>query len=491
MSIKQEVAKGVFWIAIAKYSGIIISLGITAILARNITPAAFGTMAVATVIMAFLDIFIEFGIGPAVIQFKDLTKSDLSSLFMVGGIIGIILSIILFFSAPAISKFYSDRTLIPVVRCLCVCLLFNSLNVVPNGLMLKYKRFKAVALRTLSFQILCGCIAVWGALHNWGIYALIITPIVTSVGVFIVNYANYPLPLSILFDMTPLKRVWGFSSYQFLFSFVNYFSRNLDKLIIGKYFSMAQLGYYEKSYRLMQLPLQNITFVISPVLHPILSSLQDNKAELVHKNQKLAEILSYISFPLGILLFFTSGEIIHIIYGSNWDPAIPVFSILSLSLPLQIILSTSGSIFQAAGKTNHLFLSGFLSAVITIGAFLISAIHFHTIESMAWAWDIALFINFITGYMIMYKMTFHSSLRLYLKSFIPQAANTVFVGILSWLIFSNVTIKSDILALFLKTVIIGFLTVVMALILRQYNIIVLLKSTLRRVCKKSHKHDQK
>lgn len=489
MSIKQEIAKGVFWIAIAKYSGIIISLGITAILARNITPAAFGTMAVATVIMAFLDIFIEFGIGPAVIQFKDLTKSDLSSLFMVGGVIGIILSIILFFSAPAISQFYSDRTLIPVVRCLCVCLLFNSLNVVPNGLMLKYKRFKAVALRTLSFQILCGCIAVWGALHNWGIYALIITPIVTSIGVFIVNYINYPLPFSIPINITPLKRVWGFSAYQFLFSFVNYFSRNLDKLIIGKYFSMAQLGYYEKSYRLMQLPLQNITFVISPVLHPILSSLQDNSTELVHKNQKLAEILSYISFPLGILLFFTSGEIIHIIYGSNWDPAIPVFSILALSLPLQIILSTSGSIFQAAGKTNHLFLSGSLSAVTTIGAFLISAIYFHTIESMAWAWDIALFINFITGYLIMYKMTFHSSLGLYLKSFVSQTINTVCVGILSWLIFSNVTIKSDILALFLKTAIIGCLTFVMALILHQYNVITLLKTTLRRACDKIHKQN--
>ena len=161
-TIKQEIAKGVFWIAVARYSGIFISLAITAVLARNVSPAAFGTMAVATVIMAFLDIFTEFGIGPAVIQFKDLTRRDLSSLFMIGGGIGIVLGVALFLCAPVVARFYDDMTLVPVVRLLCICLLFNSLNVVPNGLMLKAKRFRTVALRTLSFQLLCGCVAVWG-----------------------------------------------------------------------------------------------------------------------------------------------------------------------------------------------------------------------------------------------------------------------------------------------------------------------------------------
>lgn len=483
-TIKQEIAKGVFWIAVAKYSGIFISLAITAVLARNVSPAAFGTMAVATVIMAFLDIFTEFGIGPAVIQFKDLTRRDLSSLFMIGGGIGIVLGVALFLCAPVVARFYDDMTLVPVVRLLCICLLFNSLNVVPNGLMLKAKRFRTVALRTLSFQLLCGCVAVWGALHGWGIYALIVTPIVTSVGVFIVNYVNYPLSLSLAIDFSPLRKVWGFSAYQFMFSFVNYFSRNLDKLIVGKYFSMSELGYYDKSYRLMQLPLGYITFVIGPVLHPILSSLQDDKAELARKNLKLVTLLSYISFPLGILLFFTSGEIIRIIFGPNWAPAVPVFSILALSLPLQIILSTSGAIYQAAGKTKHMFFCGLQSTVTTVSAFFIAALLFRTLESMAWAWDISLLINFIVSYVVMYRLTLHSLNNSFFLSFIPQLINTIVVIFLSWIIFASVNIHHDFLSLVFKTVVVGVLTIGMAYILNQYNAIAMVKYGLNKVWNK-------
>lgn len=468
-SIRQEITRGVFWIAVAKYSGIFISLAITAVLARNVSPAAFGTMAVATVIMAFLDIFTEFGIGAAVIQFKDLTKHDLSSLFMIGGGIGIVLCAVLFLCAPFIARFYDDFTLVHVVRLLCICLLFHSLNVVPNGLMLKAKRFRTVALRTLSFQLLCGSVAVWGALHGWGIYSLIVTPIVTAVGVFIVNYVNYPLPLSFSVNFAPLKKVWGFSAYQFMFSFVNYFSRNLDKLIVGKYFSMDELGYYDKSYRLMQLPLQNITFVISPVLHPILSSLQDDKTQLAAKNRRLAILLSRISFPLGLLLYFCAGEIIDLIFGSQWDAAIPVFAILSLSLPLQIILSTSGSLFQAAGQTKHLFFVGLINTAVTITGFMVAAISLRTIEAMAWAWDITLLINFFSTYVVMNRYTFGASFKCFIQAIIPQGINTIIVGIFAWIILKNIGFDNAFIGIICKVLIIGLPTLIMATILGQYN----------------------
>ncbi|MDE5838743.1 MAG: oligosaccharide flippase family protein, partial [Paramuribaculum sp.] len=192
MAIKQELTKGIFWIGIAKYSGLLLSLGITAILARHISPAAFGTMAVATVIMAFLDIFTDLGIGAAIIQFKDLTKNQLNSLFMVGCGVGSLLAIGLFFLSTTLARYYNDIQLIPVCHCLSITLLFNAFNIVPNGLMLKNKRFKIVSLRTLSFQIISGGVAIWGACNGWGIYALLVSPVITSIGVFAVNIYNYP-----------------------------------------------------------------------------------------------------------------------------------------------------------------------------------------------------------------------------------------------------------------------------------------------------------
>ena len=270
-----------------------------------------------------------------------------------------------------------------------------------------------------------------------------------------------------------------------MFSFVNYFSRNLDKLIVGKYFSMSELGYYDKSYRLMQLPLSYITFVIGPVLHPILSSLQDDKAELARKNLKLVTLLSYISFPLGILLFFTSGEIIRIIFGPNWAPAVPVFSILALSLPLQIILSTSGAIYQAAGKTKHMFFCGLQSTVTTVSAFFIAALLFRTIESMAWAWDISLLINFIVSYVVMYRLTLHSlnnSFFPFIHSAIDKhhSCDIFYRG----LFFASVNIHHDFLSLVFKTVVVGVLTIGMAYILNQYNAIAMVKYGLNKVWNK-------
>ena len=469
-SIRHDIAKGVFWIAVAKYSGVFISLGITAILARNVSPSAFGTMAVATVITAFLDIFIDMGFGAAIIQFKDLTKRQINSIFMVSTGIGLLLATAMYLSSTAIARYYHDATLTAVCQCLCIPLLFGALNVVPNGLMMKAKRFKTVALRTLSFQVICGVIAVTGALHGWGIYALIVTPVLTSVGVFAVNFYNYPQRVTMDIDMSAIRKVWGFSAFQFMFSFVNYFSRNLDKLIIGKHFSMSELGYYDKSYRLMQLPLNNITFVISPVLHPILSSLQDDRQQLGEKNIKLVHVLSHISFPLGLLLFLCGDEIIEIVFGNAWRPAVPVFRILALSIPLQLILSTSGSLFQAAGKTNHLFFTGLMNTAVTVFGFLIAATCFRTIESMAWAWDITLLLNFITTYAVMNRMTFGMPLAKFFSLFIPQILNTFLVALIAYPMMEEIQFQNVFFELLYKVVLITVPTVLIALLLRQYNI---------------------
>lgn len=264
--------------------------------------------------------------------------------------------------------------------------------------------------------------------------------------------------------------VSSYSAFQFAFSFCNYFSRNLDKLIIGKFFSLTQLGYYDKSYHLMQLPLQNITFVVEPVLHPILSTLQDNKHELGEKNRKLAVIISYISFPVGLILYFCGGEIIKIIYGGQWDAAIPVFKILALSLPLQMILSTSGAIYQAAGKTNYLFYNGIMNTTVTVSGFLIAAYYGGTIEAMAWAWNITLIINFLVSYFILHQITLNGSSILFFKSIIPQLTNSVLTFLVISLIIGIVPEMNIFLSAVFKVCLISIFTICFAIVLRQYHI---------------------
>ncbi|RZJ64538.1 MAG: lipopolysaccharide biosynthesis protein, partial [Flavobacterium sp.] len=117
-----------------------------------------------------------------------------------------------------------------------------------------------------------------------------------------------------------------------------------------------------------------------------------------------------ISFPLSIFLFFSGEELIRVVYGNNWDEAIPVFRILSLSLSLQMILSTSGAIYQSANATKYMFLNGIINTISTVTGFLISAFFFKNIVAMAWAWDITLCLNMIISYVILYRFVLRSSL---------------------------------------------------------------------------------
>jgi PST family polysaccharide transporter len=412
----------------------------------------------------------DIGIGPAIVQYKQLTKNHLNSLFTLNTYIAFALSFALFFLSDAISSYYADETLAHVCQLMALVILFNALNVVPNAMMRRDKRFKTIAYRTIFFQILSGSIAVWGAFHGWGIYALLVTPILTAIGVFCVNYYNYPLRWVLHLDKDAVKMISSFSIFQFAFSFFNYFSRNLDKLIIGKFFSMTQLGYYDKSYHLMLMPVQNITFVIEPVLHPILSTLQDNKQELSNKNNKLAKIISNISFPIGLILYFGGGELIKMVYGNRWDAAIPVFQILAISLPLQMIQSTSGAIYQAAGKTNHMFYNGIINTVITVLGFITAAIFCGSIEAMAWAWVITLAINFIDSYFILNRYSLKSNVFAFYHAIIPQFVNSLVVfGLMSFLTYYIVDVNIMV-SFVIKALACFVFTIVMAIILQQYSI---------------------
>lgn len=479
-SVKKELSKGFFWIAVAKYSGIVIQLLITAILARRITPTAFGTVAIASVVLYFLDILSDIGIGPAVVQYKQLTKSHLNSLFTLTTYIGVLLTAMLYLLSSYISVFYDDVTLERVCQLMSIVIFFHSLNVVPYSLLRKEQRFRAVAFRSLFFRILSGCIAVWGAFHGWGVYALLVSPILTAIGFFCLCYIDYPLQFVLRMDKEAVKMVASFSFFQFAFSFCNYFSRNLDKLIIGKYFSMTQLGYYDKSYHLMMLPIQNVSYVIEPVLHPVLSTLQNDKRELKAKNQKLAVLISNISFPIGLMLYFCGTELIRIVYGGQWDAAVPVFRILALSLPLQMILSTNVPLFQAAGKTNHLFMSGILNTCCTVIGFFIAAYWGNSIEAVAWSWDITLTINFINTYLILHIFTLTESFTSFFKSLFPQCANSIVVFIVVTYLIQLFHCDNIIVNLIIKSIEVLGLTLLMARFLHQYQIKDLVKGIIKR-----------
>lgn len=453
-SIRNTLLINIGYTAISKYSGILISLAIAGILARLLVPEDFGIVAIAMVIISFFGVFSDLGISPAIIQNKDLTSNDLSGLFVFTIWLGFLLSISFLFSAQFIGAYYKSDILVHLCQILSINLFFSTINIVPNALLYKNKEFKYLAIRGLIIQAFTGTVAVFAAYSGIGLYALLINPVVSSIFLFILSYRKYPQRFHFISGIASVRIIFSYSVFQFLFNVIYFFSRNLDKLLIGKFLGMNPLGYYEKSYRLMMLPIQNITYVITPVLHPVLSDYQNDLRFLASSYERIVRILAFLGLPLSVFLFFTAKELIILIFGEQWMPSVFVFQILALSAGIQIILSSSGSIFQAANDTKSLFICGLFSSITNVCGICAGIFYFKSLEAVAWGLCLTFAVNFIQCYLQMYLKTFkRRSLYPLLKQFIsPFILSLITLTVLlalyqlsaNWNLFVSLIVKGTV-----------------------------------------------
>lgn len=446
-SLKADLTKGVFYIAVAKYSGMAVQLIITAILARLLCPEDYGAIAVASVFINFFYILGDIGVGPAIIQNQSLTKKDIDNIFSFTVYMGIILSSVFFLSSHAIASYYESDVLNSVCKILSVMIMAYCLTIVPQNLMYKDKEFKKISFATLVINITAGFCSVIAAFAGWGVYALVLSQVLSSVLTALYFYSKRPQHFIFRPMKTSLQKIMLFSVFQFLFNVVNYFGRNVDKMLVGRYLGMQDLGYYEKSYRLMLLPLQNITFVISPVLLPNFASYQNDPRGLGEKYYKMVGLLSYIAIPLTVILYFCSAELILCFFGDQWGSAVVTFKILTLTVGMQILTSTTGAIFQSVNKTKSMFIAGLCGAIFMIASFLITLNVWCTIEAVAAGYLVAQILNTIQCFYLINKCLSQSASLLLVKISKPSICGVILL--MAYLLIPFTLISENIFVLLL------------------------------------------
>jgi teichuronic acid exporter len=443
--IRKNISSGVFYTAISRYSSNIVSIVIGATLARLLTPKEFGIVAIISVFISFFQLLSNFGISPAMVQHKSLTNDDVSSIFSFSIVFGLILSTIFFFLAPFIASFYNEPVLINLSRLMALVILFNSLQVVPNALNLKKLRFKQIGIISIGVHIVGGIVAIIFAFLGFSYYALIINSVLSGLLIFIAHYYLAPVKPSFLIRVSSIRKIAKSSTYQFLFQFINYFAGNSDNLLIGKYFSASALGFYDKAYKLMLMPVQNLTWVITPVLHPVLSEYQNEKEVIYNTYYKIVKLLAIIGFPLSVFLYFNASEIINIMFGQQWDQSIPVFKLLALAVGIQIVLSSTGAIFQATNRTDLLFFSGFLSTILVLAGILYGVFIGKSLVSVGYGILTAFSINVFQAFYLLMKFSLNQSFIKFLKVFIFPTFLSFGLAIVLWqishVIFNNIIIS--------------------------------------------------
>ena len=402
---RKTFLSGVFYTSIAKYIGIILQIIISAILARLLQPDDFGIVAIATVVIGFISLLTDFGMAPAIVQNDDLDTKDINSLFSFTVYIGFLASFILFISANTISQIYDDERLCPIIRLLSLNVFFATINIVPNSLLLKNKKFKVIAIRTLLIQSIGGALAIGAALFGCGVYSLVINSIFASLGIFVFNYNQNRISLCFRIEISPIMKIFKFSLTQFIAQIVTYINGTIDKLLVGKLLGMSDLGYYEKSYRLMRMPVSNLTYVFTPVMQPLFKAYKNDLVEMEHKYSKLFRTIAIIGFPLSCYLYFSASDLICLFFGERWLPAVRPFQLFSISAGLSMLLSSTGPLYQTTNSLKSQISSTFGETAIGLGC-LFLGLKLGGVNNVALCVSIGILLRFIYSFVIIYHFVF-------------------------------------------------------------------------------------
>jgi teichuronic acid exporter len=366
MQINKELAKGTFWTAVGSYSHYIFAFIVSAILARLLVPADFGVVSMVLVYTGFVDLLAEFGISATVVQKRYLDRKGLSTVFWFALLIGLLLTGVSILIAPVIEAFFDFDGLRVVVQVMSIKLLLVSLGTVPQGLLQKRLAFKKIAVIEILTTILSGLIGIVLAFLGWGYWALVLQGI--SLRAFrVLGYfmSTKWLPLFTL-ERESLKDVIGFSGNLLGFRVINYWARNADNLLIGRFLGSVQLGFYNQAYTLMMYPIRMLTSIVNPAIQPVFATAQDEPQKIAPTYLLLLEMIALITFPLGVFLHLFAGPVIRVLWGNQWDASIPIFEVLAFLTMIQPVISTSGSVFVARNKAKLLFRLGAVTSLIII-----------------------------------------------------------------------------------------------------------------------------
>ena len=472
MKIETEIRSGSFYVFIFRYSGVLIQLVIGAVLARLLTPEEFGVVAVVVVFINFFQLLAESGLSAAVIQRKDFSYNEFYSLFLITIGIGLLLGSLFYVAGFLIADFYENNVYQNIAHLLAISLFFNALNTIPSAMIFREKKFKEIGIRDICVKIASGILSIILAFKGFSFYSIIYGNILSAILIFILNLHLSKLKISRKINFRVLNSVFKYSFFQFMFNVVNYFSRNLDNLLIGKYLGPVALGYYDKAYKLMLFPISNLSRVVTPVLHPVFSSYQNDTDLIYGVYKKIIKFLAIIGFPASIFLYFSANEIVFLLYGSQWGASVGAFKFLALTVGIQIVLVSSGSIFQALGRTDYLFQAGLFSSFVSVTAILIGVFIGKSFVAVAFLLIFAFSINFIQGFYLLIIKAFRKNWGDFLKLFSPGiiiAAIFIGLGIIIEFFFST---GSLILSLLIKMSSFLILYIVMLLFLNELKFLI-------------------
>lgn len=343
----------------------------TIVMARLLTPADFGLIAMATAVTGFAALFKDLGLSMATVQKAEINHEQISTLFWVNVTVSAMIALITVAVAPAIAWFYGTPRLTLITITLSLVFVLGGLTVQHQALLQRQMRFTALAaIQVLS--MLAGVVtAIIAASMRAGYWALVIMQVVTAVftvlGVWLLCDWRPGRPVR----HTGVRSMLVFGGNITGFNVVNYFARNADNLLIGRYWGAGPLGFYSKAYSLLMLPLNQINIPLAAVVVPALSMLHCEPSRYRAYYLKTISFITLISTPLVSFFIVCSDDLILLILGSQWATASNIFSVLGISALIQPLYYTQGWLHISAGRSDRYLRWGLVGSLVIVLGFMV------------------------------------------------------------------------------------------------------------------------
>ncbi|MBN9075603.1 MAG: lipopolysaccharide biosynthesis protein [Rhizobiales bacterium 65-79] len=341
-----------------------------AVLARLLAPQDFGLVAAVGPVVAFVGLFQNLGLQQAVVQRSGIDKDQLNRMFWVMTAVGLSCTVVVLLISPAIAWFYGDPRMRNIAILAGLPLLIGSMAGLPLSLLNRRLRFGQLAMLDAASAVLGFLLAAAAAWRGLGYWSLLIgsaaSAAITLAGAWRCSRWT-PGPPDFRID----RDILSFGANLTGFNLVNFFARNLDNILIGKYSGTVELGYYDRAYKLLLFPIQNIVTPLSRVMIPLLSRVQHDKQRFREIYLRTTWMLAFVTAPGIAALVLTSDQVVDLLFGPKWQAVSPIFAWLGIAGLVQSANNTTGWIFICQGKTGTMFRWGIYSSVTTIAAFLV------------------------------------------------------------------------------------------------------------------------
>ncbi len=365
-SLKQRAITGAVWNFADRFGTSILLFAANMIFARLLTPTDFGQIGILMVFISLSLAITDSGFNAALIQRKDITDRDLSTVLIWNVGLSLFLYGVIYFCSPYVANFYNEPLLINTLRALALMLIMNALFAVPTTIYKKHLEFKKLARINLLATFIGSCVGIAAAFYDYGIWSLVIKYLATALLQVILSWANFKWRPKLIFDKESFKGLFKFGSFIFITTLVNSAYINILNLLIGKAYSTATLGYFTQAKKLENLSRTTLSSVLNNVSFSLFSKLQDDRAKFRLGASKGMRMMAYFNVALMLLLIVIAEPLISILYSDKWIESVPYFQLLCLHGLIFSFYEYNSQLLKSVGKSKKYFYIKLFQCLFTL-----------------------------------------------------------------------------------------------------------------------------